>query len=79
MDTEEGQLAVLQHLEQLIEKHVQDFSPYVLSDLEEKAKVNNVQYLGDDEPLFTSFVTFKDPNISIFIPFFLYHLQWLLS
>lgn len=40
MDSEEGQLTVLQTLELMIEQHVQDFRPYVLSDLEEKAKVN---------------------------------------
>jgi hypothetical protein len=41
MESEEGQLTVLQTLERMIEQHVQDFSPYVLSDLEEKAKVNH--------------------------------------
>ena len=40
MDSEEGQLTVLQTLELMIEQHVQDFRPYVLSDLEEKAKVS---------------------------------------
>ena len=74
MESEEGQLTVLQTLEQLIEQHVQDFSPYVLSNLEEKAKVNPVQYLGNNEQLFTSFVTFKVSNNTITILFLLYHL-----
>ena len=39
MESEEGQLDVLQNLEQMIKEYVQDRTPYVLSDLEEKAKV----------------------------------------
>ena len=40
MESEEGQIEVFQNLELLIEMHVQDRIPYVLADLEEKAKVN---------------------------------------
>ena len=39
MESEEGQLDVLQTLKLMIQEHVQDRTPYVLSDLEEKAKV----------------------------------------
>ena len=39
MESEEGQLNVLQKLELMIQEHVQDRTPYALSELEEKAKV----------------------------------------